>query len=104
MRWLDAASSSTVEAVRDLLGIARAVYVARKREGALDALPELEEIGNKVALAVKLGRGDPDTLGHRAAWTHAQDAASRLMRLLTGEARLASTVDAAVARVRRDRH
>ncbi len=75
------------------------MYAARKHAGQLGALPELEEIGRKLALALKLGRGNPDTLGHRAAWTHADDAASRLMRLLTLEARVAPTVEAAARRI-----
>jgi hypothetical protein len=34
-----------LEAVRDLLGIARAMYAAKKREGMLDALLELKRSG-----------------------------------------------------------
>ncbi len=90
-----------VEAVRDLLGIARAMYAARKREGMLHDLPELEEIGKKLSLALKLGRGDPDTIGHRAAISHAEDATARLMRLVTVESRLAPVAEAAAVRVRR---
>jgi hypothetical protein len=89
-----------LEAVRDLLGIARAMYAARKREGMLDALPELAEIGKKLALARKLGRTDRESVGHKAAWAHAEDATSRLMRLISIETRLAPTLEAAVIRIR----
>ena len=92
-----------LDAVRDLLGIARAMYAARKREGMLDPLPELEEIGKKLALALKLGRGETETIGHKAAWSHAEDATSRLMKLITIETRLAPTVEAAVIRIREAR-
>jgi hypothetical protein len=90
-----------LEAVRDLLGIARAMYAAKKREGIFDVLPELEAIGKKLALALKLGRGDPDTIGHRAAWGHAEEATSRLMKLITVSTLAAPIVEAAAIRVRR---
>jgi hypothetical protein len=90
-----------VEAVRDLLGIARAMYAARKREGELAALGELAEIGKKLALALKLGQGDPDTMGHRAAWGHAEEATSRLMKLITASTLAAPIVEAAATRLRR---
>jgi hypothetical protein len=90
-----------LEAVRDLLGIARAMYAARQREGALVALPELAEIGQKLKLALKLGQGDPETMGHRAAWTHAEEATGRLMKLITAATLAAPIVEAAAVRLRR---
>jgi hypothetical protein len=91
-----------VEAVRDLLGIARAMYAAKKSEGAPAwVLEELRAIGEKLKLALELGRTAPDTLGHRAGITHAEDACARLTRLITHETLLAPTLEAAAVRVRR---
>jgi hypothetical protein len=92
-----------VEAVRDLLGIARAMYGARKRQGVSEPeLRELEEIGRKFKLALKLAQStSPDTIGYRAARAHAEEAVSRLMALITVEMRLAPAVEAAVVRMRR---
>jgi len=76
------------------------MYAAKKREGLFDVPQELAEVGEKLKLALKLGRGDPETLGHKAAWSHAEEATSRLMRLITLDTRLAPTVEAAVIRIR----
>jgi hypothetical protein len=92
-----------IEAVRDLLGICRALYAAKKREGApLPLLDELAVVGEKLKQALELGqKTQPDTLGHRAAWAHAEEATARLMKLVTLSLPLAPTVEAAVIRVRR---
>jgi hypothetical protein len=91
-----------VEAVRDLLGIARALFAARKREFATTPeLNELAEIGKKLRAALRLAKSAPDTLGHRAAWIQAEDACTRLMRLISLETPAASVVEAAVVRIRR---
>jgi hypothetical protein len=92
-----------LEAVRDLLGIARALYATRKREFAsTPELAELAEIGTKLTRALRLARkSSPDTLGHRAAWIQAEDACARLMRLLSLETPAAAVVEAAVVRIRR---
>jgi hypothetical protein len=89
--------------VRDLLGIARALYAARKREFASRAdLDELAAVGKELANALRLAKkSGPDTLAHRAAWIQAEDACSRLMRLISLETPAASVVEAAVVRVRR---
>jgi hypothetical protein len=86
-----------------LLGIARALYAARKREFASKPeLGELAEIGKKLANALRLAKkSGPDTLGHHAAWIQAEDACARLMRLLTLETPAAIVVEAAVVRIRR---
>jgi hypothetical protein len=91
-----------LEAIRDLLGIARAMYAAKRRELAPEpVLLELKTIGEKLKLALKLGRAPADSVGHRAAISHAEEATSRLMRLITVETRLAPTLEAAVIRIRR---
>jgi len=91
------------EAVRDLLGIARALYAACKREFASKRdLEELADIGKRLANALRLAKkSGPDTLGHRAAWREAEDACSRLMRALSLETPAAAVVEAAVVRIRR---
>jgi hypothetical protein len=92
-----------VEAVRDLLGIARVMYAARKREGVMGpALEELAEVGKKLKVALDLARRtDPDTVGHRAAWTHAENATSALMKMITVSTPAAPIVEAAAVRIRR---
>lgn len=78
------------------------MYSAKKGEGAPAwVLEELQAIGEKLKLALELGRKDPDTLGHRAAINHAEDACARLTRLITHETPLAPTLEAAAVRVRR---
>jgi hypothetical protein len=93
------------QAVRDLVGIARAMYAARRREGAPE--PELEElvaIGKKLKQALELARQSaPNTLGHRAAWTHAEEATARLVRLVGMATPAAVLVEAAAIRVRQIR-
>jgi hypothetical protein len=86
-----------------LLGIARALYAAQKREFASQvSLDELAAIGKALANALRLAKkSSPDTLGHRAAWVQAEDACSRLVRLIAREPPVAAVVEAAVIRVRR---
>lgn len=91
-----------LEAVRDLVGIARALYAARKREFASrTSLEELAVIGKELMNALRLAqKSGPDTLAHRAAWVQAEDACSRLMRMISRDP-AAVVVEAAVVRVRR---
>jgi hypothetical protein len=91
-----------VEAIRDLLGIARAMYGAAKRTGAPEPeLAELQEIGEKLKLSLKLGlRTQPDSVGHRAAWVHAEEATQRLVRRISASTPAAPIVEAAAFRVR----
>lgn len=92
-----------LEAVRDLIGIARAMYLAAKRDGASARAAELAEIGKRLKHALDLGMTDPRSLGHRAAWSHAEEATSRLMRLISTTTALAPVAQAAVLRIRRHR-
>jgi len=78
------------------------MYAAKARELAPQpVLDELRAIGEKLKHALKLGRSAPDSIGHKAAWAHAEDASARLMKLIHLELRLAPTVEAAVIRIRR---
>jgi len=89
------------EAVRDLLGIARALYAARKREFAPQPeLVELAEIGKKLANALKLSKSGPDTIGYRSAWSQAEEACTRLTRVIARSLPAAVVVEAACIRVR----
>lgn len=64
------------EAVRDLLGVVRALYGAAKLRGAGRAeLARIARVGRELSeaidLAVSTKRG---SVGHRAAWKRAEDA------------------------------
>jgi hypothetical protein len=75
------------EIVRDLLAIARGLYSVRKTAGANDAeLAKLEGAGKAFALALDLSKTEPDTLGHRAAWSWAQQGLEHLSAALAGDA------------------
>jgi hypothetical protein len=92
-----------LEAVRDLLGICRALFAARKREHApAGELEELKAIGSALSKAIELARKtEPNTVGHRAAWDKAEMATQRLMRVISVSMAVAPVVEAAVVRVRR---
>lgn len=82
--------------VRDLLGIARAFYVARDRAAAPHAeLERIAEAGRAFTTALELSRTNPDTVGHRAAWGWAEKGLASLSECLRAEdastARLVST-------------
>jgi hypothetical protein len=62
-----------LEAVRDLLGICRVMY-ARAKDRDPGRAARLAKAGEKLALAVDLGRRcATGTGGHQAAWKHAQE-------------------------------
>lgn len=88
-------------AVRDLIGICRALYVAWKAQGVGPVeLEELSAIGRELGAALKLGRQTkPDSIGHRAAWSRAEQATKRLGQLVSELERLRPTVLAASDRV-----
>lgn len=85
------------EAVRDLLGIARAMWaceqdVARKAE--------LAEIGKQLRDAAELARKAPvDSLGAKAAWKRAEEGTARLCAVVAGD--VLRLVHAAAGWVRR---
>jgi hypothetical protein len=66
-------------AVRDLVGIVRAMYVAAKLGGAgKNDLARIERVGRDLADALELAqRSGPGTIGHSAAWKKAEDASRR---------------------------
>jgi len=66
-------------AVRDLVGIVRAMYVAAKLSGAgKNELVRIERVGRDLADALELAnRSGPNTIGYSAAWKKAEDASRR---------------------------
>lgn len=65
-----------LEAVRDLLGLMRALYAARRRAGAgAVELEALARAGKDLQEALSLAAtSKPGTVGHAAAWKRAEDA------------------------------
>lgn len=92
-----------VEAARDLLGITRALYRA-ERDGAGDPvrLEELKRIGERLRMALTMARLPPGTLGHSAAWSHADEAIDALGKLVHDE-KLAPIIAATATKVRTGR-
>jgi len=71
------------ETIRDLLGIARALYVVRDNQGAPPLeLDRIREVSAWLVEALELARTRPDTLNHRAAWFKAERATAALTELL----------------------
>lgn len=88
-----------LEAVRDLVGIVRALYAARQREFASKVqLAELAEIGKQLSRALRLAESDP-----RTAWSLAEDACARLGRVVGRTLPAAVMLEAACVRVRKRR-
>jgi hypothetical protein len=85
------------EPVRDLIGIARAMFLCeqdRTRQA------ELAELGKALRDAAELARkAPPDSLGTKAAMKRAEEATDRLCRLVDGD--LLLLVHAAAGRVKR---
>jgi hypothetical protein len=85
------------EAVRDLIGIARAMYLVEQDK---TRRAELAEIGKKLRDAAELARKvDADTLGGRAAMNRAEEATDRLCGIVAGD--VLRLVHAAAGRVKR---
>jgi hypothetical protein len=90
-----------LEVMRDLLGVARALYVAWRAQGVSSTrLADLRAVGRDLAEALKLAaRTDPGTLGHCAAWDKADRATERLGRLIGSDERTTTLVVAARERL-----
>jgi hypothetical protein len=77
-----------VETVRDLLGIARVLYRSAKSDPKTppERLAALEHVGKELRAALDLAsKCEPDTLGHRAAWSRSERAIQELCRLVGTE-------------------
>lgn len=90
------------EAVRDLLGILRAMYAAaRARGGAERQLAAIRRVGDDLRAAVDLAlEHEPGTLGHAAAWQRAERATAALADLVDCSTPLEPTLTAAARRIR----
>jgi hypothetical protein len=90
-----------VEALRDLIGIARAMYAAARAEGATPyRLEQLAQAGTELRRALDLAsKSEPDTMGHRAAWVWAQRGYERLLQQITVTTQLQPVMAAAASRV-----
>ena len=88
-------------ALRDLIGICRALYAAWKDAGIGPVqLEELARIGHELGQALKLARETrPDSVGHRAAWARAEAATKRLGQLIDELEPIRPTIVAASKRV-----
>jgi hypothetical protein len=89
------------EAVRDLLGILRALYAAAKAQGAgAQRLASIRRIGRELRAASELAfEHAPGTLGHAAAWQRAERATERLGELVDCTTPIEPTLGAAARRV-----
>jgi hypothetical protein len=90
------------DAVRDLLGILRAMYRAAKAHGAGERrLGAIRELGLELRAAVDLAlEYEPGSLGYAAAWKRAERATQRLADLVDCTTPLEPTLFAAADRVR----
>jgi hypothetical protein len=90
-----------IASLRDLIGICRALYVAWQAQGMGPVeLDELAQVGRDLRAALELARRTkPDTVGHRAAWSRADEATRRLGHLVSALEPLRPTIEAASRRV-----
>lgn len=89
-------------AVRDLLGIARALHRAWSAEGpgAADRLRKLERIGRDLRAALNMGRKhERGTLGHASAWNRAERATIELGELVDAFVPMRPAIRATAAHV-----
>jgi hypothetical protein len=85
------------EPVRDLIGIARAMYLCEQDK---TRQAELAEIGKALRDAAELAlKAPPESLGAKAATKRAEEATDRLCRLVAGD--VLQLVHAAAGRVKR---
>ena len=86
--------------VRDLLGIARALYATRNADGAsADELGLIERAGKAFATSLELSLIEPGTVGHRASWGWAEKGLTLLGEALQGD-ELGRAVEAIGERLR----
>jgi hypothetical protein len=91
--------------VRDLLGITRALYRAELAlpppRADRQRLDQLEEVGRMFRRALELSRHEPDTMGHRAAWSWAEKATAALGVYVGEDLRLGPVLRASAAKLGR---
>jgi hypothetical protein len=84
-------------AVRDLLGIARVLYRAAETD---EQRAKLAEVARRCKLSLELAYLEPDTLGGKAAWSWAEQAAELLGSVVAEGLSLERGVGAAGERFR----
>jgi hypothetical protein len=87
-----------IESLRDLLGLARAIYATLATMGPAysDQLFRLRGIGYQLTLALeRAGQGGPGTFPHRAAWLISEKAVQDLGDLIAEDALPAKALIAA---------
>jgi hypothetical protein len=90
------------DAVRDLLGITRALYRAARAAGDTRDVVALAQIGAELRRALDLSKGDAGSMGHRSAWSWAEQATAKLGVLVADKgSALAPAVKATAGRLRR---
>jgi hypothetical protein len=93
-----------LDVVRDLLAIARALYLATPPEES-ERRAALIAVGDELKLALELARrGGPGSIGNSAAWNRAEEATRRLCSLVDAAALLEPVVSATAERFRRKRY
>jgi hypothetical protein len=89
------------EAVRDLLGILRALYASLRAQGDRRRLNHIRRIGQELRTAVDLAlEYEPGTMGHAAAWQRAESATRELGDLVDCTTPIEPALQAAAARIR----
>jgi hypothetical protein len=92
-----------VEALRDLIGLVRAIRVAKRKAGA-ETLRRIDAVGAELVAAYELAvSSTPGTLGMRAAWWRAEQAARSVGDLVAMTDGAEEIVSAARARVAKGR-
>lgn len=84
-----------LEATRDLLGLVRAFYRSTSKDERVKRA-KLQAIGERLRTAIELAGSPHGSLGHRAAWAHAEQAVRELGELAGPLDRAQPIVDAAV--------
>jgi hypothetical protein len=89
------------EAVRDLIGILRAMYATAKAEGNDRRFTVIRRVGRQLRVAIDLAlEHEPGTAGYAKAWRQAESATLELSGLVDCTTPLEPTLDAATRRVR----
>ena len=90
-----------IHALRDLLGLARAIYLAERRGGAPpERLRRIAEVGRDLADAISMAKNaKPNTLAYFAAWKAAEAATHACADIADVLTPAQPIVTAAVARI-----
>lgn len=65
-----------------------------------ERLARLAEIGGMLRRALDLSRGEPDTMGHRAAWGWAEKATAALSEVVGAHLPMADVLRASIEKLR----